>query len=382
MRLWLVFIVLFFRNTTSSGTKIDHEVERHLQSTPQTTYRANYSADFQHFHEVLCDGAPPVLLVGCKGPSSGMTVSTSDDRIVCEESDQFSLFQNATSTAYECTINCTETDAACQSIYSFETELFDPIRGPFGSIFFQCEGNTVDEIDAAFVYRGTSNGTCNASTSDTISGRNYHIGRLGVLCPVGNGSSDHEYVFDDTFAECRSLDSFTIDLDSIDSTDIFACVSGMKCGGQECFFPFLEFSVEASVPNFLDTCVDSYISYLEYSAQFEASWSVVFDPLESSTSCFTDKNPVAFIACQNNSIIEYVNSTDSSISCVMITGHEMSCGAYDGLPSNQLVSVLYVCLTSFFIWKMNDNSISLVSLFQFDVPELLRPYTSVFKFVP
>jgi hypothetical protein len=349
MRLWLVFIVLFFRNTTSSGTKIDHEVERHLQSTPQTTYRANYSADFQHFHEVQCGGDPPVLLVGCKG--SSMTIlNTSDTRIACALSQEYRLFNVTSSTAYECTMNCSSSDTDCQSIYTFETGLFDPIQGPFGSIFFQCEGSTVDEVDAAFVYRGdptdTTNGYCGASSSDTAAGRNYHIGKLGVSCPVADGSGGREYVYDDTYVDCISAGSFTIDLAPINETDVFACVSGMKCGGLECKFSFLDFWIEASITNFFDTCVNpqSVLPSFEFTAQFEASWATVYDPFNSSSSCgYSQDDAVAVISCDVDASIRFVNSTAvDSNSCLQSKLSEILCYTNENKIVNNLVSVFYV----------------------------------------
>jgi hypothetical protein len=324
-----------------------------------SNYRATYSADFQHFSEVLCDGAPPTLLVGCKG--SGMTIlNTSNARIVCEPSQQFRLFSNVTSsTAYECTVNCTESDADCLAFYRYKTpNPFLPLNGPFGSILFRCEGGTVDEVDAAFVYRGgTTDGFCGASTSETAMGRNYHIGRLGVSCPVGDGSSLREFVYDDTFVDCRNDGSFVIDLNPIDAVDIFACVSGMKCGGDECSLPFLDFWIEADVPKFYETCVEALVdktpfptkapamsSKVEYTAQFEASWATVYDPLNASSYCASSQGDVGVtISCGIGANISFATSPgfDSS-SCQKIRDNELQCSMNDNTAKNTLVSVFYV----------------------------------------
>jgi hypothetical protein len=57
----------------------------------------------------------------------------------------------------------------CENVYRYYSNIFDPIYGPFGSIFFPCEGDSLDEINAYFDfgYGTTTNGTCIASPSAT-----------------------------------------------------------------------------------------------------------------------------------------------------------------------------------------------------------------------
>jgi hypothetical protein len=228
---------------------------RQLQQT--LNYRASYRADFQHYSDSLCSGASPVLLVSCKG--SSMTIlNTSDDTILCQPRGDLSLFPNATETVFQCENTCVDSD--CEKVYRYEMDVFDPISGPFGSIVFQCEGNTIDEIDAVFVYRGSNGGYC----AGTVERRNYHIGRLGVSCPVGDGSSNREYVYDDTFVECRSPGSYVLDLNPIEAgPDVYACVNGKKCNA-ECFFNFSDFFMEADVQKFYEPCVESLVDKTPY----------------------------------------------------------------------------------------------------------------------
>jgi hypothetical protein len=328
--------------------------DRHMQQLT-SNYRATYSADFQHYSDLLCDGGPPVLLLSCKGPSSGMIIlNATNDSIVCRETTQFRLFSNVTSTVYQCEPTCVDSD--CLNVYRYKAETFFPLNGHFGSIVFMCEGNTVDEIDAAYVYLG-ADGYCDTSSSTTASGRNYHIGRLGVWCPAEDGSGNREFVYDDTFTECRSKNAFTLDLAQVDDTDIVACVNGMKCEGKQCFFNFSDFWMEADVPKFYETCVDSLVAKttfptlapmspsFEYSAQFEASWAIVYDPVESSSSCGSSQGDAGYvtISCDVDANVSYINSTgiDPS-SCSKTSPYELQCSTNGNTEVNKLFSVFYV----------------------------------------
>jgi hypothetical protein len=245
--LLILFSLVGATGAESSGSPAQRHHLQEVQPRSQTlNYRANYSADFQHYSDVLCDGEAPVLVVHCFGRN--MTIlNTSDESIMCKEMEE-PVIENGTS--YECRNTCV--DADCQGIYRYKDSFFDPIGGPFGSIFFMCEGDTWEQVDAVFIFRGgTTNGTCAASASSTASGRNYHVGRLGISCPIGSGPN-REYVYDDTYADCISLGSFTLDLaNNDDPNDILGCVSGMPCEGQQCSFPFLNFWLEAILGHFL-----------------------------------------------------------------------------------------------------------------------------------
>jgi hypothetical protein len=110
-----------------------------VQPLPQTlNYRASYSADFQYFSDVLCDGPEPLLAVNCFGKN--MTIlNTSDPTINCTLLAA-PLVENGTS--YECKNSCVDT--ACLSVYRYKSEFFNPLDGSFGSVSFMCEGDTLD----------------------------------------------------------------------------------------------------------------------------------------------------------------------------------------------------------------------------------------------
>jgi hypothetical protein len=92
-------------------------------------------------------------------------------------------------TTYECRNTCEGT--FCDSIYGL---------GKFGSIWFMCEGDGYRQVDAVYTFLGGKDGSCGSSSSTRS--WNFHVGRLGVLCPIG---IDRDFVYDDTFGECRDL---------------------------------------------------------------------------------------------------------------------------------------------------------------------------------
>lgn len=323
---------------------------RHLQDVvpPQTlNYRANYSASFQHLSDPLCVGDPPVLVVTCLGTNITI-LNTSDDSIICNQTNTPLL----NGVSYECKSTCT-TD--CEDVYRYTTFDFDPINGPFGSIFFMCEGDTLKEIDAEFVYRGgTNNGTCAASSDASDAGRNYHMGRMGISCPVESGST-REYVYDDTYFDCVTIDVLTQDISlSTDSEDVFACYVGFRCKGAECSNRFVDFRIDAYVPKFFDTCVESLVeittfptmapatSSYKFTARFEASWGTFYEPLELQSLCSIGENVPVTITCENGADIKYVNSTDSVPVCANSRSNELTCFTNQDKIVNQFYSVIYV----------------------------------------
>jgi hypothetical protein len=243
-------LLLVYAMVAAIGTQ-NSVAMRHLPelpALPQTLhYRANYSADFQYLSHPLCDGPVPVLYVTCSGRNLTI-LNTSDETILCHRLDE-PLTENGTS--YQCENTCEE----CQTVYRYTSTLFDPLAGPFGSIFFLCEGDTLDEIDASLVYSGGgTNGTCAAPGAESV--RNYHIGRLGISCPVGSMrrnifyDPNREYVYDDTYFDCVSKGSVTQDI-AFAVNDVFACVTGMRCEGPACSFPFWIFGLKRTFPNFM-----------------------------------------------------------------------------------------------------------------------------------
>jgi hypothetical protein len=313
---------------------------RRLQIPVQTlNYRANYSADFTYFRDTLCIGDSPVLQVSCFGKN--MTIlGTSDSTILCS---QITIPLVTNGTSYECQNTCSGT--ACETVYLANNGAFNP----FGSIQFICEGDDLEQVEAEFIYLGGSNGTCAASTASTR-GNNYHNGRLGVSCPIG---TSREYSFDDTYFECFGISyAFDVAIEPGDS-DIYTCYSGNRCNGLQCTVPFSNIYVRAIVPSFYDSCIEAIVpittfptpapasSAFEFSAQFEALWSVQYDSTASRSGC-TSANPAVLVACENGASIEYINSTDSSMNCTEISGSELECiGDINSILDN-FTSVFYV----------------------------------------
>ena len=329
---------------------------RQLQEQPpeQTLkYRANYSADFQYYTDPLCGGASPVLELSCVG--SNMTIlNTSDPSINC-------TLHETTTVGYGATFLCVNSclDSACDDIYRITNDYFNPIEGPFGSIYFMCEGDTVEETEGLLIYQGGNiNGTCAPSSSSEPSfGRNYHIGRMGISCPVGSGSL-REYVYDDTYFDCISLGSFTLDLAEIeDLTDMFACVSGMRCLGVQCSFSFYNLWITSSLPDFFDTCVESLVGITPYptkaptspsfkfTTQFEASWATFYSPLLVSSSCPASQTVATVLSCGNGAKISFVNGTGiTRDNCAESGENKLSCISSGSATENGFVSVNYVSI--------------------------------------
>ena len=331
---------------------------RHLQQqqpAPNQTlpYRANYSADFQALQDTFCIGDSPTLQVTCFGPS--MTIlGTSNETIECTQLAEPAV---ANGTTYECNNTCTTTE--CEDIYLYNEG--GPSReGPYGSIWFLCEGNDVAQVDAALNYVGGNNGTCAATINGTTT-RNLHIARLGVSCPVDASSLTREYVYDDTYFECNSLDgSISSDLQK-DPIDQFVCESGRDCDGVACDVMFNDLIINAFVPQFLDTCVESTVPLTTYptrapvvddtntgvllTVRFEASWGNIFDaPTTTSTttsSCST-ANPAVTLSCENGASIKYVLTTATGVNCTPIGTNELSCTDVASNVVNKFSSVIFV----------------------------------------
>jgi hypothetical protein len=346
MRLGVLLLLIFVVDARSKEKYATADDQRHLQNE-QYLYRTRYRADFQHLTDAGCTGDPPVLLLTCSGPSLTI-LNTSDDSIVCSPLGQARI-ENGTT--FQCVNTCTN----CSNVYRFASSDNETAQqGPFGSVTFHCEGNSIDDVGASFEVLGENTlGTCVAS-SNTSLGRNFHVARMGVSCPV-LGSSTRQYVFDDTYFDCLSSNTFSVDLspDQNSQQDIFACTTGMSCQGESCDFPFSNLLVTSSVAEFYDTCVESTVpitafptqapvnSPFEYSVRFEASWGQLYDSYETYLAC-SSESPEVLISCENGAVIEYVNSTEPNMRCSMILDYQLSCLADEATIKNLLVSVFYV----------------------------------------
>jgi hypothetical protein len=344
---WLMTLII-----VAVAARSDSNDRRQLQQ--QTlNYRANYTADFQYWRSVNCAGDAPILQVSCYG--QGMTVpNTSDTTIVCTKLQEPS-WRVPNGTTYECQNTCNRTTTECSSIYL--AEVYN--TNLFGSIRFLCESDDVREVEASLVYLGGNrSGACEASVSDT--GNNLHMGRLGTSCPVG---SSREYVYDDTYFECRGLGSRTFDFARTDQDpDVYVCRSGEVCGTAACNFAFDDLIVRADVPNLIvDSCIETteeFTSFptvapgpspsFDYSVRFEASWAIRYDSEASVATC-TSTNPTLVVSCENDARIDFVTSTDILMNCSEISRSELQCMGDVSATTNQFTSVFYVSVLVYII---------------------------------
>lgn len=327
--------------------------QRRQQQKQQTlNYRVNYTADFQHLVHPSCTGDVPVLAITCHG--TNMTIlSVSHTSIECTKRN-VSTIQGTT---YVCTNDCTEDDT-CSSVYAtsdFPKNAFD---GPYGSIRFLCEGNNTQDVNAEFYYASNSKvGTCIADSTTTAQS-NLHVARLGVSCPIAtNGDESNgvarQYVFDDTYFECRSRNISTADT-AAPPNDVYTCFSGQQCNGQGCSFEFDPIQVVTEVPNFAKDCVQALVPIDRfptpapqaetslYQVRFEASWLTI----NNDANCVSNSNvnPKIRIACDNNgeSTIVFANATDPTMQCVNVEQNALQCTGDPSQSSNQFTSVAYV----------------------------------------
>ena len=318
---------------------------RQLQTNQTLNYRATYKADFQHLRDFQCVlSEPPVLELTCFG--SVMTiVNISDPFILCSKLDDSNINNGTT---YQCTTTCTD----CFNVYE-NFGAADDER--FGSIEFMCEGNDYRQVDADYIFTSGNDGQCD-SRSDPVT-RNYHVARLGVSCPTT--SSNRKYVYDDTYVECTiggsASPGFPLDLSLVGEEDVYFCITGDNCLGMACTVPFDEIRIRATLPSFLDDCVDRLVpitpfptnapivsnSMIEYTIQYEASWGQLFDSVSSRQICQTS-NPTILISCDAGATIKFLNSTDSSMVCISIDSNDLSCTGSATFIDDNFTSVAYV----------------------------------------
>ena len=320
---------------------------RRLQTNQTSNYRATYRADFQHLRDFVCTAPPPLLQISCHGTE--MTIlSVSDASILCVALDE-AIVNNGTT--YQCTNTCT----SCTSIFEASGDIQD---GPFASVDFMCEGENVEQVDAQYIYTSGTDGSCSIASSGQS--RNFHVGRLGVLCSTESTGS-RTYVYDDTYVECRFSGAVTagvaFDTAEENADDIYTCVAGDNCEGVQCTVPFDQIRFDAVLPNFLN-CVDSTVGTPKlipqvpgsnsgmYNVQFEASWARLIEPVTAQSLC-SSVNPSVLIKCGAGASIQFVNATDASMLCNRLSSSELSCSGDASVIENNFTSVIYVSFVRF-----------------------------------
>ena len=307
---------------------------RHLQTSK---FRATYRADFQHFRDVVCIADPPVLQVSCNGTE--MTIlNVSDASIACAQLDE-AIITNGTT--YQCNNTCT----SCASVYENSGDIAD---GPFASIDFMCEGDNVEQVDAEYVYTNGNDGSCTFASSGQS--RNFHVGRLGVLCPTESAGTG-AYGYDDTYIQCKFYGAesigFAIDTAEENADDLYTCVAGDNCEGIECEVPFDEMRFDPILSNLME-CIQTFDS-AGYNVQFEASWARLLDGISTEASC-SSTNPSVLISCgaTGSATIQFVNATDTSTLCILLSDNELSCSSSTSVIANNFTSVIYVSIVDAF----------------------------------
>lgn len=279
---------------------------RTLQSAK---YRANYQARFQWLLEGTCGGPNPLINVLCKGTFELLDVS--DSSIVCEPLDEPVAGFNG----YQCRMTCTDREDCSDVWLSTNVE-----TGPYGEIFFQCEGDEPADVDGAVQYLGSEGNTCSYNVWGD--GRSFHVAQLGVFCP-----EEAEYNFQDYYVEC----GFNNLNKKIGGR--YTCMMGDNCGGFSCTRDIR--TVTINVDHFrLGTCIQSLDGselpdpvqpeLIErqpgtYSARFQANWQLDLD-----VSC-TGEFPIIVMECANGDI----SNVNTIPSCEITSPSSMNCTESD-----------------------------------------------------
>jgi hypothetical protein len=320
----------------SPGNKSCYTFDK-LDGSSDFTNQTNYTAQFQYLRDTFCfDSNPPVIQVLCHGPKIQL-INTSDPSIVCSRVDDAI---DGWSTI-ECNNTCVS-DTACKDVYlNIGGNVED---GPFGEIIFQCGGNSLGDIEAAFSFLGSKNAGCPASSTQKLDTRNFHVARIGATCPAESG--EHEYTFDDFFFDCDGIPISGNGDGNPGNT--FSCVEGRNCNRAECKFDFNPIMIKLDLQHYLDKCLPGTIAptlvpntsqLFNYSARFEAAWERMVDPVGST--CSENTAPTVRMTCINGTIT-FVNSTYETVSCKTVSSGVMECTDNSTNSVDQFTGVVFV----------------------------------------
>jgi hypothetical protein len=338
-------------------------------------YSASYVGQFQFLRDSPCYNPTPSILMYCTGDIR--RTGLSDSRIECLplQLGDDDYIENID--GLRCQINCTGDDE-CGEIFLNKDGCYGD--GPFGQIFFQCSGNSTNEVDAFFgVARNDEDAGCAAtpdfdayndipelcpgdSHSDTLlyqGSRNLRLIRLGVACP--SETDGQIYVFDDYYFEC-SGGSF-VPFAPFPPSDELVCQTGKMCGHDECVFASTGVLVKADAERFQYRCLATaepftpaptprfqpVVTPVLTSVLFQATWGLQYDSVVSAaldkpvTDC-TDQTTVTItIQCPHSTVV-LVNATKPlSTTCVANGDSVLACTDTDvSLISDYGSSVTYV----------------------------------------
>jgi hypothetical protein len=339
-------------------------LQRDLQSSSLSsaaTYWVNYTAEFQVVQDTFCVAPTPVIRLYCDDNGVLVVHNTSDPSIVCGgnrvDEQGFSYV--------ECTNSCADSD--CSVIY-LNVDL-DIDKGPLGRIDFSCSGSSLTSVGGVMqLVESTELGSCAATSSRTVT-RIYNVARLGVSCPplndetgkmaMGNSadSTNRSIVYDDYYFECipyQRAYPFS------DTDNAYMCFMGDNCAGVACNVNLTSLLVEANVPNFQDTCVQTTLSSsipertvapvtdaqvaadIVYTARFEAAWALQFTP-RTDTTC-TGFVPTALMYCWHGTA-RFVSSVYDAMNCTTLDDDPTTliCTTdTNRVGINDFVSVIYV----------------------------------------
>jgi hypothetical protein len=352
----------------SKGLRIpqpkDAPQSRSLQSTTTPNFRARYVALFSLLLDASCTINSPQLEITCNGEI--VFENTSDPSIQCVTSSSNTL---------TCTNTCADS-TACSTVYLAPANgaVSD---GPFGEIYFQCLGDTVDDVKALLNYEDNGDGTCG-----NIDDRVFKTGRLAVSCDGGTS-----YIVDDYFFECGLFSySYVIGTDQIHPSEQYACIQGNSCGVSSCSIPFNALYVSSTPNQFDASCIESLNGlpitpaptsapvvpgYPVYQATFQTAWGLLTQGTSVST-CASNALPTVRVQCLKGGSIDFVDSESSTISCTKADDSTLECSNSESIM-NYFPLVTYVSIDC--TWPM----ISIIKKFGFlcFVVLSLRQYRTV-----
>jgi hypothetical protein len=300
-------------------SKVAPQSIRGVQSATIPNFRARYVALFGLILDASCTINAPQLEISCTGEI--VFEMTSDPSIQCVTSSSGVL---------NCTNTCANsTTIPCSSVY------LGPVSGavsdgPFGEIYFQCQGDTVDDVKASLNYQDNGDGFCG-----NVDDRVYKTGRLAVSCDGGT-----YYTFDDYFFECGYYSfSYVIGTDPLQPSEQYACIQGNWCDVGSCSIPFDDLYVSSTPNQFDASCIES-LNGLPitstptaapvnpgnpvYQATFQTAWGLLSQGT-SVSACASNEIPIVRIQCLNGGTIDFVESESATISCTKKDDSTLEC---------------------------------------------------------